>query len=129
MRDERGNERASGRIPGDESAIERIGDIDDLSARGGVSRGGHMHPTAPGEMPGDARGGGTAERGRDRSARVGEGSPHEASDVADERLLGGQMSAAESGGQIVDSIEEREPRREREDQSADPENVPPARMS
>ena len=88
-----------------------------------------MRPTAPGEMPGDARGGGTAERGRDRSAGLGEGSPHEAADVADERLVGGQISAAESGGQIIDAIEEREPRREREDQSADPESVPRPRMS
>jgi len=126
MRDEKGNEIAPGRIPGDESGIERIGDI---SPHEGVSRGGHMAPTAPGEMPGDARGGGTAERGRDRSAGVGEGSPHEAADAADERLVGGQLAAAESGGQIIDALEEREPRRGPTDQSADPRRVPPPNES
>jgi hypothetical protein len=124
MRDNKGNERATGRIPGDESGVERIGDI---TPRDGVSRGGHMPPTAPGEMPGDAQGGGTAERGRDRSAGLGEGSPREGADVADERLVGGELSAAESGGQIIDAIEEREPRRGLADQSAEPRNVPPPR--
>jgi hypothetical protein len=124
MRDNKGNERARGGIPGDESGVEHIGDI---TPHDGASRGGHMAPTAPGEMPGDAHGGGTAERGRDRSAGLGEGSPHEAADVADERLIGGQLSAAESGGQIIDAIEEREPRRGPADQSADPRNVPPPR--
>ena len=124
MRDKNGNEIATGRIPGNESDVERVGDI---TPHEGTARGGHMRPTAPGEMPGDARGGGTAERGRDRSAGLGEGAPHEGADVADERLIGGQITAAESGGQIVDSIEEREPRREYEDQSPDPDNVPPGR--
>jgi len=124
MRDKKGNELATGRIPGDESGVERIGDI---TPHDGVSRGGHMPANAPAEMPGDARGGGTAERGRDRSAGLGEGLSHEAADAADERLIGGQLSAAESGGQIIDAVEEREPRRGPEDQSADPRNVPPPR--
>ncbi|HUQ80732.1 MAG TPA: hypothetical protein VM076_06335 [Gemmatimonadaceae bacterium] len=125
MRDNKGNELTprGGLIPGDESGIERIGDI---TPHDGVSQGGHMRATAPGEMDGDAHGGGTAERGRDRSAGLGEGSSHEGADVSDERLVGGQLSAAESGRQIIDAIEEREPDRSPEDQSADPRTVPAA---
>jgi hypothetical protein len=80
-----------------------------------------------GEFPGDRHGAGSAERGRDRSAGVGEGSVREAADVPDESASGGQQSAADGMGEIIDAIEGRTPRRAPDDQTADPDNVPPPR--
>lgn len=117
-RDGRDGERRTERVGG---KPERIGDI---PASPGVSTGGHMPADAPGELPGDMQGGGTAERNRDRSAGVGEGLPREGADVPNERVLGGEISTADAGGEVLDAVEGRMPRRRPTDQSADPGNVP-----
>ena len=78
-----------------------------------------------GEFPGDRHGAGSAERGRDRSAGVGEGGFREGADVPSESAVGGQQSAADALGEIVDSLEARPPRRGPDDQTSDPDDVPP----
>jgi hypothetical protein len=126
-RDER--EDRGGR--GDERRVDHVGSkperIGEIPASSGVSTGGHMPADAPAELPGDMHGAGTAERNRDRSAGLGEGLAHEGADVPNERSVGGDISAADAGGEIVDALEERLPRRGPPDQTADPNNVPPPR--
>jgi len=124
MRDDERKDRASGAAREEDGGVEHIGDV---APRRGVSTGGHMPADAPGELPGDRHGAGTAERGRDRSAGLGEGLPHEGADVPGGEMTGGQISAADAGAEILDAVEERSPRRGPEDQSADPEHVPPPR--
>lgn len=80
-----------------------------------------------GEFPGDRHGAGSAERGRDRSAGVGEGGYREGADIPGENSVGGQQSAGEALGEILDAIEARPPRRGPDDQTSDPDNVPPPR--
>jgi len=58
-----------------------------------------------GEFPGDRHGAGSAERGRDRSAGVGEGGVREGADVPSESATGGQQSAADALGEIVDAVQ------------------------
>lgn len=106
MRD-RDRNRGKGE-PRRDTDAERAGDS---APRSRVSVGGNTPADAPGELPGDRKGGGTAERNRDRSAGLGEGLPHEGADVPDEGMVGGQTSAAQAGREILDAIEEREPRR------------------
>jgi hypothetical protein len=72
-------------------------------------------------------GAGTAERNRDRSAGLGEGLAHEGADVPSDRSVGGEMSAADAGGEIIDALEQRRPERRPADQSADPDNLAPPR--
>jgi hypothetical protein len=86
-----------------------------------------MDPSGPGEMPDDARGAGTAERNRDRSAGLGEGLPHEGADVPDAETIGGRMSSSWAARQILDAVEEREPDRGSVDHSVPPRNAPPPR--
>jgi hypothetical protein len=95
---------ASG-TPGDGGSVDHIGD---LSPQSRVSTGGHMHPDSAAELPGDQRGGGTAERDRDRAAGLGEGLPHEGADVPDAGVIGGRTSSTRAARQILDAIEERE---------------------
>jgi hypothetical protein len=104
-----------------------VGHIGDMDVQPGVSRGGHMHPANPPEMPGDAHGAGTAERNRDRSAGVGENLPHEAADVPDTGFIGGQTSSTNAARQILDAIEEREPDRGTQDHTAPSRTVEPLR--
>jgi hypothetical protein len=80
-----------------------------------------------GEFPGDRHGAGSAERGRDRNAGVGEGGIHEGADVPSESAIGGQQSASDALGEILDAIEARPPRRGPDDQTSDPDDVPPPR--
>jgi hypothetical protein len=89
------------------SRAERIDDIDSPER---VSTGGHMDPTGPGELPSDRHGAGTAERNRDRNAGLGEGLPHEGADIPDSETIGGQESSLQAAREILDAIEEREPR-------------------
>jgi hypothetical protein len=114
---------ASG-TPGDGGSAGQIGDMDVQSK---VSTGGHMHPASAAELPGDERGGGTAERNRDRSAGVGEGLPHEGADVLDAGVIGGQTSSTKGARQILDAIEEREPDRGTQDHTAPSRTVKPLR--
>lgn len=107
------------------SQAEPVGGDAELRAR--VSTGGHMDPSGPGEMPDDARGAGTAERNRDRSAGLGEGLPHEGADVPDAETIGGRASSSWAGRQILDAIEEREPDRGSVDHSVPPRSAPPPR--
>lgn len=62
-----------------------------------------MDGVGPGEFPGDKHGAGTAERGRDRTAGRGERRDDAAADMPSEGLVGGQMSAAESAADILDT--------------------------
>ena len=83
--------------------------------------------TSNGEYPGDRHGAGSTERGRDRSAGVGEGGFREGADIPSENAAGGQQSAADALGEILDAVEERSPRRGPDDQTSDPDDVPPPR--
>ncbi|HEX6052232.1 MAG TPA: hypothetical protein VFZ21_23365 [Gemmatimonadaceae bacterium] len=47
--------------------------------------------------------------------------------MPNERSIGGDVSAADAGGEIVDALEGRRPGRGPTDQTADPDNVPPPR--
>jgi len=87
--------------------------IDEIVSPGRVSTGGHMDPTAPGELPSDRHGAGTAERNRDRNAGLGEGLPHEGADIPDAETMGGQEPSARAARQILDAVEERAPSAER----------------
>lgn len=124
MRKNERKQQTSSAARGGEGDVEHVGGA---APRRGVSTGGHMPADAPGELPGDRHGAGTAERGRDRSAGLGEGLPHEGADVPDGRMTGGEISAAAAGAEILDAVEERPPRRGPVDQSADPEDAPPPR--
>jgi hypothetical protein len=112
---------ASG-TPGDGASVGHVGDMDVQSK---VSTGGHMHPDSTAELPGDERGAGTAERNRDRGAGLGEELPHEAADVPDPGIIGGETSSTRAARQILDAVEEREPDRGTTDHSAPSRTVPP----
>lgn len=84
--------------------------VGDAEVHPRVSTAGHMDPEAPGEMPSDMHGAGTAEHDRDRNAGLGQGLPHEGADIPDSETIGGLESSARAGRQILDVIQEREPR-------------------
>jgi len=92
-----------------------------------VSTGGHMDPSAPGEMPSDRHGAGSAERNRDRGAGLGEGLPHEGADVPDPEVTGGLASTTRAGREVLDALQEREPDRGTMDHTAPSQTAPPPR--
>jgi hypothetical protein len=65
------------------------------------------------------------ERGRDRDAETGRGGGREGADIPGDAAIDGQQSVAEAGREILDALEGRLPRRGPDDQTADPDNVPP----
>jgi hypothetical protein len=85
--------------------------VGDMEPHPSVSTGGHMDPTAPGEMPSDRHGAGTAERNRDRNAGLGEGLPREGADIPDPDVIGGLESSTRAGREVLDVVEGRDPDR------------------
>jgi hypothetical protein len=56
---------------------------------------------------------------------VGEGGFREGADIPSENAIGGQQSAADALGEIVDALQARPLRRGPDDQTSDPDDVPP----